>query len=317
MSDNAAMKIRFTKMQGAGNDFIMLDGVRQRLDLSPATLQRMADRRYGIGADQILVVEAAADPSADFRYRIFNADGGEVEQCGNGARCFVKFVHQLGLTRRNVLRVVTAGGIIEPRLEEDGTVSVDMGPPDFAPQAVGFDRQGLAARPGGAAQLWPLAVGGQEVLVALVSMGNPHAVQLVIDTATAPVSTLGPLIEKHARFAKGVNAGFLQIVDRNTVRLRVWERGAGETLACGTGACAAAVAGIRMGLLDSPVLVRTRGGELRIEWEDRDGHANRTGVGDLTQERHWGRRAGDTAAVAPVRMTGPAVKVFDGEIELP
>jgi len=320
MSDNGRMKIRFTKMQGAGNDFIMLDGVRQALDLSPATLRRLADRRYGIGADQILVVEAAQEAGVDFRYRIFNANGGEVEQCGNGARCFVKFVHQLGLTRRHVIRVATMSGIIEPRLDEDGAVSVDMGPPDFRPSASGFDSRGLAARQCGAAQLWPLAVGGQEVAVVLVSMGNPHAVQLVADTQAAPVPTLGPLIETHPRFANGVNAGFLQIVDRSTVRLRVWERGAGETLACGTGACAAVVSGIRMGLLDSPVLVHAPGGDLRIEWEDREGRENRPGAGNSgnsPQDRHWGRRAGDTAAVAPVRMTGPAEKVFEGEIELP
>jgi diaminopimelate epimerase len=319
MSDNGRMKIRFTKMQGAGNDFVMLDGVRQVLDLSPATLQRLADRRYGVGADQILVVETAPDTGVDFRYRIFNANGGEVEQCGNGARCFVKFVHQLGLTRRPVIRVITAGGIIEPRLEEDGMVSVDMGPPDFTPQASGFSTEGLAARRSGAAQVWPLAAGGAEVPVTVVSMGNPHAVQLVVDVASAPVEAMGPLIENHARFANGVNAGFVQILGRSTVRLRVWERGTGETLACGTGACAAAAAGIRMGLLDSPVLVHTRGGDLRIEWEDRQGHENRStagGAGDPSQERHWGRRVGDTAAVAPVRMTGPAEKVFEGEIEL-
>lgn len=311
------MKIRFTKMQGAGNDFIMLDGVRQGLDLSAATLQRLADRRFGIGADQILVVEAAPDPTVDFRYRIFNANGSEVEQCGNGARCFVKFVHQLGLTRRHVIRVITAGGIIEPRLEDDGTVSVDMGPPDFRPQASGFDTRGIEARRIGAAELWPLHIGGEDFPVTVVSMGNPHAVQLVIDVDAAPVTSIGPLIERDLRFANGVNAGFVQILDRSSVRLRVWERGTGETLACGTGACAAAVAGIRMGLLDSPVRVQARGGELHIEWEDRQGHENRPGSGDAAAERHWGRRAGDTAAVAPVRMSGPAEKVFEGEIELP
>ncbi len=311
------MKVRFTKMQGAGNDFIMLDGVRQGLDLSPATLQRLADRRFGIGADQILVVEAAPDPGVDFRYRIFNANGSEVEQCGNGARCFVKFVHQLGLTRRNVIRVITAGGIIEPRLEDDGTVSVDMGPPDFRPQACGFDTRGLEPRRICAAELWPLAIGGEAFPLALVSMGNPHAVQLVIDVDVAPVTSIGPLIERDLRFANGVNAGFLQILDRSTARLRVWERGTGETLACGTGACAAAVAGMRMGLLDSPVRVQARGGELRIEWDDHPGHAHRPDGGEVSPERHWGRRAGDTAAVAPVRMRGPAEKVFEGEIELP
>jgi diaminopimelate epimerase len=314
-----AMKLRFTKMQGAGNDFIMLDGIHQSLDLSPATLRHLADRRFGVGADQILVVEAAPDAGADFRYRIFNADGGEVEQCGNGARCFVKFVHQLGLTRRHVIRVITAGGIIEPRLEEDGTVSVDMGAPDFRPEASDFDTRALVAQRTGAAQLWPMALGGHATSVVLVSMGNPHAVGLVTDVDTAPVTTLGPLLEKDPRFARGVNAGFMQIVDRSTIRLRVWERGTGETLACGTGACAAAVAGIHMGLLDSPVLVHARGGDLRIEWQDRhdaDGSAPADAAGPAA-EPHWGRRAGDTAAVAPVRMSGPAQKVFDGEIELP
>lgn len=304
------MKLRFTKMQGAGNDFVMLDGIGQNLDLSPATLRRLADRRLGVGADQILVVEAAPDASADFRYRIFNADGGEVEQCGNGARCFVKFVHQLGLTRRSAIRVITAGGRIEPRLEDDGTVSVDMGAPDFDPRACGFDSAGLAPRTIGTALQWPLALDGQAASVVVVSMGNPHAVQLVDDVDYAPVQRLGPLIERHARFAHGVNAGFLQIVDRTTARLRVWERGVGETLACGTGACAAAVAGIRMGLLEAPVLVRARGGDLRIDW-----HAAPEAA--PAHERNWGRRATDVAGTAPVRMSGPAEKVFDGEIELP
>jgi len=312
------MKLRFTKMQGAGNDFVMLDGVRQKLDLSPATLRRLADRRMGIGADQILVVETAPDSGADFRYRIFNADGGEVEQCGNGARCFVKFVHQLGLSRRPVIRVATAGGLIEPRLEDDGTVSVDMGPPDFRPEASGLDTRGLVPQSMGGAQLWPLAVGGHEVPVVTVSMGNPHAVQRVADVDAAPVAALGALLERHPRFTHGVNAGFLQIIDRATVRLRVWERGTGETLACGTGACAAAVAGIRMGLLDPVVVVHARGGALRIEWHDRQAappqdEAAQNGAA----EPHWGRRASDTAAVAPVRMSGPAEKVFDGEIDLP
>jgi diaminopimelate epimerase len=307
------MKYRFTKMQGAGNDFVMLDGIRQGLDLSPAILRRLADRRFGVGADQILVVETAPDGSADFRYRIFNANGAEVEQCGNGARCFVKFVHQLGLSRRPVLRVITAGGVIETRLEADGTVSVDMGPPDFRPESCGFDTRGLVARTHGGAQLWTLPVGGSEAAVVVVSMGNPHAVQIVPELDLAPVTAWGPLLETDARFAHGVNAGFLQVLDRSTVRLRVWERGVGETLACGTGACAAAAAGIRMGLLDSPVLVHARGGDLRIEWPDRQAPA----PASAAQEAHWGRRASDTAAVAPVRMSGPAEKVFDGEIELP
>lgn len=296
------MKLRFTKMQGAGNDFVMLDGVGQRLDLSPQRLSRLADRHFGIGADQILVVEPSPDAGADFVYRIFNADGREVEQCGNGARCFVKFVHALGLTRARSIRVRTAGGLIEPRLEDDGEVSVDMGVPDFDPAASGFDTQGITARRLGAALLWPLApapaparapagnaAGPTEVCV--VSIGNPHAVQLVADAADAAVASAGPALEHHPRFAHGVNAGFLQVVDRSTLRLRVWERGAGETLACGSGACAAAVAGIRMGLLDAPVRVQTRGGTLRIDWRDLPG--------------------------AHMRMTGPAEKVFDGEIEAP
>ncbi len=302
------MKLRFTKMQGAGNDFIMLDGIRQSLDLSPATLRHLADRRFGIGADQILVVEAAPDATADFRYRIFNADGGEVEQCGNGARCFVKFVHQLGLTRRTAIRVITAGGRIEPRLEDSGLVSVDMGAPDFHARASGFDSDGLAPRKNGAAEVWSLDLAGTTAAFVLVSMGNPHAVQFVDDVEHAPVRTLGPLLEKHPRFALGVNAGFAQVLDRSTIRLRVWERGAGETLACGTGACAAAVAGIRMGLLASPVQVQARGGTLRIDWHDAPAPAG---------DRNWGRRATDQRDAVPVRMTGPAEKVFDGEIELP
>jgi len=306
------MKLRFTKMQGAGNDFIMLDGIGQHLDLAPATLRRLADRRLGIGADQILVVEAAPDDTADFRYRIFNADGGEVEQCGNGARCFVKFVHQLGLTRRRAIRVVTAGGRIEPRLEDDGTVTVDMGAPDLDPRACAFDTGGLSPRVVGTAHLWPLLLDGQQVSVAVVSMGNPHAVQLVDDIERAPVQRLGPLLEGHARFALGVNAGFLQILDRSTARLRVWERGVGETLACGTGACAAAVAGIRMGLLDTPVLVQARGGDLRIDWQ-----AATPAHAPGAVPPNWGRRATDVIGAAPVRMTGPAEKVYDGEIDLP
>jgi diaminopimelate epimerase len=288
------MRLRFTKMQGAGNDFVMLDGVGQRLDLTPQRLRRLADRHFGIGADQVLVVEPSPDAGADFVYRIFNADGGEVEQCGNGARCFVKFVHALGLTRARSIRVRTAGGLIEPRLEDDGEVSVDMGLPDFDPAASGFDAGGIAARRLGAALLWPIAAGAPDrapVEVCVVSIGNPHAVQLVPDVQAAPVASAGPALERHARFAHGVNAGFLQVVDRSSIRLRVWERGAGETLACGSGACAAAVAGVRMGLLDAPVRVQARGGTLRIDWQDRPG--------------------------AHVRMSGPAEKVYDGEIDIP
>jgi len=288
------MKLRFTKMQGAGNDFVMLDGIGQRFALTGEQLRRLADRRFGIGADQILVVEPAPDASADFGYRIFNADGGEVEQCGNGARCFVKFVHQLGLTRARSIRVRTAGGLIEPRLEDGGMVSVDMGVPRWDAQACGFDTTGLQSQRRGGAELWPLLIDGRELQVCLVSMGNPHAVQQVDDVDRAAVGANGAAIERHPRFAHGVNAGFLQIVDRSTLRLRVWERGAGETLACGTGACAAAVAGMRMGLLDSPVAVHARGGLLCIEWDGAGG-------------------AGEGPAV---RMTGAAEKVYDGEIEL-
>jgi diaminopimelate epimerase len=292
------MNLRFTKMQGAGNDFVMLDGIGQRLDLTPERLRQLADRRFGVGADQILVVEASPDPSVDFGYRIFNADGGEVEQCGNGARCFVKFVHQLGLTHKRSIRVRTAGGLIEPRLEDDGQVSVDMGAPDFDPAAVGLRTAGLTAATYGRALLWPLRVDGATAGVCAVSMGNPHAVQLVADADQAPVQRVGPQLEQHERFANGVNAGFLQVVDRSNIRLRVWERGAGETLACGTGACAAAVAGIRMGLLDSPVRVQARGGQLLVAWEDDPAR-------------------GGISGAAHVFMTGPAEKVYDGQIELP
>jgi diaminopimelate epimerase len=283
------MKIRFTKMQGAGNDFVMLDGVAQPFALTPPQLARLADRRFGIGADQILLVERSDEPGIDFRYRIFNADGGEVEQCGNGARCFVRFVHARGLTGKRAIRVRTAGGVIEPRLEEDGGVTVDMGLPRFDPAEVPFEAGGLQARREGAAFLWPLQIDGAVRWIEALSMGNPHAVQVVADVDAAPVGTEGPLIEVHPHFPRRVNAGYMQIVDRSRIRLRVWERGAGETLACGTGACAAVVSGIRRGLLDSPVAVQARGGWLLIRWN---------GPG------------------SPVTLTGPAVSVFEGEIEL-
>ena len=291
--DNLAMRLRFTKMQGAGNDFVMLNGIAQRIALSPAQLRQLADRRFGVGADQILLVEAAQQPGVDFRYRIFNADGGEVEQCGNGARCFVRFVRAQGLTDKRAIRVQTMSGIIEPRLEDDGEVTVDMGAPMFDEAQVPFNAEGLVARTAGAARLWPLDVDGaaqREVMV--LSMGNPHAVQQVADVEAAPVTTEGPRIEHHARFPRRVNAGYMQVLDRHTIRLRVWERGAGETLACGTGACAAAVAGIRQGLLDSPVQVQARGGRLTIAWNAAEPGAH-------------------------VFMTGPAVTVFEGEIEIP
>jgi len=275
-------RLRFTKMQGLGNDFVVIDGVRQEVALSPPALRHLADRRFGVGCDQVLVVERATRGDVDFRYRIFNADGGEVEQCGNGARCFVKFVRDHGLTTKREIRVETAGGIITPVLRDDGEVSVDMGVPRFAPADVPFLGQGDAA-------VRPLEVDGATVEVTVLSMGNPHAVQIVADVDAAPVATQGPRIERHPRFPQRVNAGYMQVQDRANIRLRVWERGAGETLACGTGACAAVVAGIRRGLLDSVVRVHARGGNLTVAWP---------GPG------------------APVTMTGPATSVFEGEIDL-
>jgi diaminopimelate epimerase len=287
------MRLRFTKMQGAGNDFLVLNGIERPLDLTAQRVQALADRRFGVGADQILVVEPATDPGADFRYRIFNADGGEVEQCGNGARCFVMYVRQAGLTSRTSIRVQTAGGLIEPRLLDDGTVCVDMGAPDLDPAASGFHSDGLIARIQGRAALWPLPVNGRDAWVTIVSMGNPHSVQQVEDVDAAPVGVDGPAIERHRRFPGRVNAAFMQVLDPHTIRLRVWERGAGETLACGTGACAAVVAGIERELLSSPVQVRTRGGQLDVRWSGASGRP-----------------------AAPVFLAGPAVKVFEGEIEL-
>jgi diaminopimelate epimerase len=291
------MKLRFTKMQGAGNDFVMLDGTAEPLRLSDAQLRRLGDRRFGVGADQILVVEPSREAGVDFRYRIFNAGSGdEVEQCGNGARCFVQFVRARGLTDKRTIKVRTSSSLLELRLADDGRVTVDMGPPVFEPAAVPFDPGGLDAHelesnPGAADgfALWPLDAGDQTVDVAVLSMGNPHAVAIVESVDSAPVESLGPSIGRDPRFANGVNVGFMQIVDRTHIRLRVYERGAGETLACGTGACAAVVAGIRLGLLDAQVDVEARGGMLTIEWP---------GSG------------------APVLMTGPATTVFEGEIEL-
>ena len=276
------MKLKFSKMHGLGNDFVVLDGVRQSLTLTPEQLRHLADRHFGIGCDQILLVEPAAQPSVDFRYRIFNADGGEVEQCGNGARCFVRFVHDQGLTDKREIRVETMSGVIGPRLEADGLVTVDMGVPVFEPEKIPFVSPS-------AEMVQPLMVRDRDVMITAVSMGNPHAVQVVADVDEAPVAKDGPLIETHPRFPQRVNAGFMQILDRHAIRLRVHERGAGETLACGTGACAAAVTGIVRGLVDSPVRVETRGGELSIAW---------------------------AGAGTPVLMTGPAVTVFSGEIEL-
>ena len=278
------MRLEFTKMQGLGNDFVVLDATRQPIELDAHVLRYIADRHFGVGCDQILQVEPPRDAGTDFYYRIFNADGGEVEQCGNGARCFVRYVHERGLTTKREIRVGTKNGIIVPRLEADGQVTVDMGVPVFEPRDVPFDAPARALT-------YELDVGGSAIRVSVLSMGNPHAVQIVADVDRAPVETQGHVIERHPRFPQRVNAGFMQIIDRRRVRLRVYERGAGETLACGTGACAAVVSGIMRGVLDSEhVIVETRGGELVISWR---------GEGQ------------------PVFMTGPAVTVFDGEIVLP
>ncbi|MES2414390.1 MAG: diaminopimelate epimerase [Pseudomonadota bacterium] len=287
------MRIRFTKMQGAGNDFVMLDETKNLLGLTTAQYRFLADRHFGVGADQILSVRPSPAAGIDFEYVIHNADGGEVEQCGNGSRCFLRFVRDQGLTAKDAVRVKTLSGVIEPRMEADGRVRVDMGAPVFDLPAVPFDASGLAPVDVQAWQQWPLVLPGQSgpVLMAVLSMGNPHAVQITADLEAAPVLLTGPLIENHERFPKRVNAGFMQIVSRSRIKLRVYERGAGETLACGTGACAAVVAGIRLGLLDQRVDVQTHGGELTIEWS-----------GTLD---------------APVMMTGPATTVFESEIEVP
>lgn len=276
------MKLEFTKMQGLGNDFVVLDGVSQPIHLTAEQIRHIADRHFGVGCDQLLLVEKSSQSDIDFKYRIFNADGGEVEQCGNGARCFVRFVHEQGLTDKTEIRVETAKGTIIPRLEENGLVTVDMGAPIFEPGAIPFNADNRALT-------YPLELESAAVTISVISMGNPHAVQVVADLDTAPVESQGPQIEHHPRFPQRVNAGFMQVVDRGHIRLRVYERGAGETLACGTGACAAVVAGIMRGLLDNVVTVSTRGGDLVIRWD---------GEGQ------------------PVLMTGPAVVVFEGEIEL-
>jgi diaminopimelate epimerase len=297
------MRLRFTKMHGAGNDFVMLNAVDQPLDLSPAQFRAIADRHFGVGADQILIVERPTISGADFRYRIINADGGEVEQCGNGARCFVRFVHHVGLSAKPALRVQTAMGMIEPQLQPDGRVRVDMGPPVFDLAHVPFVASGLETR-GGArkARQWQLPLSdGTSPWVSVVSMGNPHLVQIVEDCDRAPVRTQGPLLEHHFAVPRKANIGYLQIVDRSRVRLRVWERGVGETLACGTGACAAVVAGIGLGVLDGAVEVETRGGALLIEW-----------AGEWVGERVEASDVQDHA----VFMTGPAEFVFDGEVDL-
>ena len=290
------MRVTFTKMQGAGNDFVVLDETQQRYGLGAAQYRFLADRHFGVGADQILTVRPSPAPGIDFEYVIHNADGGEVEHCGNGARCFVRFVRERGLTQQDRIRVKVHGGVIELNLDPDGRVTVDMGPPVFELDRVPFNPAGLGSVAMGPWQAWPLPVTGVAagLPVAVASMGNPHAVTLVPDVDTAPVLSLGPLLENHPAFPKRVNAGFVQVLDRDNIRLRVFERGAGETLACGTGACAAVVVGIRWGLLNPRVHVQTRGGMLTIAW---DGLAQ--------------------GLAAPVRMTGPATTVFEGSIEVP
>ena len=291
------MQVSFTKMQGAGNDFVVLDETRGLLGLSPAQYRFLADRHFGVGADQILSVRPAPHPGVDFEYVIHNADGGQVENCGNGARCFVRYVHDRGLTDKTTVRVQVSGGEMALSLDPDGRVTVDMGPPVFELPRIPFDSQGQSPLAEGDWPRWPLILdtpaGVQTALVAVLSMGNPHAVLRVDDVDTAPVAEWGPLIERHPCFPRRVNAGFLQVLDRGHARLRVYERGAGETLACGTGACAAVVAGIRLGWLDERVDVELRGGRLTIAWPLSQGLG------------------------ASVRMTGPADTVFEGRIDVP
>jgi diaminopimelate epimerase len=275
------MKLKFTKMQGLGNDFVVLDGINQSINLDQQQIRLLADRHFGIGCDQLLLVEKAAG-QADFRYRIFNADGSEVEQCGNGARCFVRYVHDHGLTQKNEIRIETLSGVISPKLEINGNVTVNMGKPLFEPEAIPFVAEKTALT-------YLLEMPDKPVTISALSIGNPHAVRVVREIESAPVETEGAFIETHPRFPKRVNVGYMQVIDRNHIKLRVFERGAGETLACGTGACAAVVAGINLGLLDNQVTVSTRGGELTISWQGED---------------------------TPVWMTGPAVTVFEGEINL-
>ena len=276
------MRLKFTKMHGLGNDFVVLNALTHPISLSAEQIRRIADRHFGVGCDQVLQVEPPRLPDTDFYYRIFNADGGEVEQCGNGARCFVRYVRDRGLTTKTEIRVGTLSGVIVPRLEDDGQVTVNMGVPQFEPERIPFEAPARAAT-------YPLEVDGRRLEVSALSMGNPHAVQVVSEIERAPIATEGPLIERHPRFPQRVNAGYMQIVSRRHILLRVYERGAGETLACGTGACAAVVTGIRRGLIDARVRVETRGGYLAIEWP---------------------------ASGAAVHMTGPATTVFEGEWEV-
>ncbi|MBU3613369.1 diaminopimelate epimerase [Polynucleobacter sp. Latsch14-2] len=297
-SNSPAQKLRFTKMHGAGNDFIVLNGIDQDLsNITREQWQKLAHRQFGIGADQILLVEKATRPDADFRYRIFNSDGGEVEQCGNGSRCFVRFVLDQGLSSKNPIRVEVAHTVLTLKSHPDGQVEVDMGAPVFEHSHIPFNSNGLASKQEFHEILYALPTsnhpGAHDDWVGVVSMGNPHAVQVVGDIDSAPVKEEGPFIEKHPAFPRRVNAGYMQVISRNQIKLRVYERGAGETLACGTGACAAVVSGIRRGMLDSPVKVQTRGGTLEISW------------------------GGIVNGVAqPVIMTGPAVTVFEGETEI-
>ncbi|HEX7386373.1 MAG TPA: diaminopimelate epimerase [Castellaniella sp.] len=279
----------FTKMHGAGNDFVVLDGVSQSIDLTAERARALADRHFGVGADQLLLVERARQPDTDFRYRIFNADGGEVEHCGNGARCFVRFVHEQGLSQRNPLRAEIATGVIVLHESVNGDVTVEMGRTGFGPERVAFDASNLPTRPSGNDTQYGLDLEGEAAPVwcSLVAISNPHAVVQVENVETYPVHRIGPLMEQHVRFAHRVNAGFMQVCDRHHIQLRVYERGAGETLACGTGACAAVAAGIRRGLLDSPVRVDTHGGTLQVEWD------------------------GDN-----LHLKGPATTVFQGQIDI-
>ncbi len=280
----------FTKMHGAGNDFVMLDGVRQAIDMTPERARALAHRQFGIGCDQILLVDTPLHPEADFRYRIFNADGSEVEHCGNGARCFVRFVHGQKLSSRNPLRAEIATGLITLEELPNGDVTVEMGQTRFTAGDLPFDTDGLHTKNQGKDTLYGLELATtppQTVWLSSVAISNPHAVQVVDDVEAAPVAVLGPMIESHPRFARRVNAGFMQIINMHTIYLRVYERGAGETLACGTGACAAVAAGIRRGLLESPVRVRMHGGWLTVAFDGTHLH-----------------------------MTGPATTVFSGSIDI-
>lgn len=279
------MKLRFTKMHGLGNDFMVIDAIRQSFEPSSEWIRRLAHRYFGVGFDQLLLVEQPTQAGVDFRYRIFNSDGSEVAQCGNGARCFVRFVHDKGLTNKHEIVVETRNGIIRPRLEVDGNVTVDMGAPIFEPARIPFVAEGAED----IAVVLPLKLDGETLLISVLSMGNPHVVQVVADVAIAPVLTQGPRLESHPQFPQRVNVGYMQIADPHSIKLRVFERGAGETLSCGSGACAAVVAGIRRNLLQSPVQASTRGGDLNIAW------------------------AGEGSSVL---MTGPAETVFEGEINL-